>query len=386
MAVDRSLYWRLSLVYLLYYASLGGWLPFWGIYLQQRGYSPALIATAISVIVLMRIPGPMVFGWLADRRGNHLRLVRLGSFMAALSFSALLLVPDNYWCLLLLTAITGFFWAGILPQFETVTLARLGTQTSAYSLVRLWGSVGFVLAVVATGWLLSWQTATVLLPLLTIMLAAIWLGSLLLPADRRSATPTAIPPLLPLLRRPGLVLFLCSCVLMQVSHGPYYVFFSIHLSELGFGSTAIGMLWALAVLAEIVLLLVLPGFLWQFGIARLLLLSLALTVLRWLLTAVAEEQLSLLILAQILHAASFGSFHAAGIEWIRRVSVGGYAGRAQSLYNSAGFGAGSALGAWASGLLWPLGAFWSFLAAAVAASLALLLMWGGCRAAAADAD
>ncbi|MCG7946441.1 MAG: MFS transporter, partial [Candidatus Thiodiazotropha taylori] len=34
-------YWRLSGFYFFYFASLGALLPFWGLYLQDRGYSPA---------------------------------------------------------------------------------------------------------------------------------------------------------------------------------------------------------------------------------------------------------------------------------------------------------------------------------------------------------
>ena len=51
----------------------------------------------------------------------------------------------------------------------------------------------------------------------------------------------------------SMVCLLLACALMQASHGPYYVFFSIHLEDLGYSGGEIGALWALAVVAEVAL-------------------------------------------------------------------------------------------------------------------------------------
>src|SRR5690606_39522282 len=80
-------------------------------------------------------------------------IVRLGALLTALSFSAILWRQDYLW-LALVMALHSFFWHAILPQFETITLAHLGAQSARYSQVRLWGSVGFILAVVLLGMLL----------------------------------------------------------------------------------------------------------------------------------------------------------------------------------------------------------------------------------------
>ncbi|MCC1781080.1 MFS transporter, partial [Salmonella enterica subsp. enterica serovar Indiana] len=89
-------------------------------------------------------------GWLGDYTGRRLAIVRFGAVCTLLSFS-LIFVSQSYAWLALVMALHAFFWHAVLPQFEVITLAHLQGQTSRYSQVRLWGSVGFILAVVALG-------------------------------------------------------------------------------------------------------------------------------------------------------------------------------------------------------------------------------------------
>ena len=106
--------------------------------------------------------------------------------------------------------------------------------------------------------------------------------------------------------------------------------------------------------------------------------SLLLASLRWLMIGVAGDSLWLLALAQLLHAASFGSFHAASIAWVHRQFGEALAGQGQALYSSLGFGAGWAAGAGLSGLLWEQwGVLLFFVASVVAAVAASLLIVGG---------
>ena len=367
-------YWKFSFTYFVYFATLGSWLPYWGLFLLQRGHSTKEIAAAIAVIVAMRIPGQMYFGWLGDRHNNSLRLVRLGSFLAAISFSALLLPFSSFGFVLLVTAAAGFFWAAVLPLLETITLAQLEPRPENYSWVRLWGSAGFAVAVAVVGWLLTRIDVAHLPTVVLLLLLTIWLTTMTL-NDRRHRTLSPQEPLLPLLRSPPLWIFLCSCMFLHISHGPYYVFFTIHMRDVGLNNGVIGALWAVSAFAELLLLLAMPAFMRVTSLSKLLSISIILTVVRWLITAFAGDNLSLLIAAQCLHAASFGCFHVTGVEWIRRNTGKGYEGRSQSLYNIAGLGAGAIVGSWISGILWEFGATFSFVCASLAAVLALMLIW-----------
>jgi PPP family 3-phenylpropionic acid transporter len=142
---------------------------------------------------------------------------------------------------------------------------------------------------------------------------------------------------------------------MQASHGAYYAFYSIHLTDAGYSSAAVGALWAWGVVVEVLVFLVMHRLLERFGARRVLMASLALAVLRWLLIGAFVGELGVQIFAQALHSATFGTFHASAIHLAHHYFTGRTQGRGQALYNSLGFGAGGAAGSLASGALWSSG-------------------------------
>ena len=95
----------------------------------------------------MRCLAPNLWGWLGDVSGRRLEIVRLGALCTLLSFGLIFFDKSFAW-LALVMALHAFFWHAVLPQFEVITLAHLHEQPERYSQVRLWGSIGFILAVV----------------------------------------------------------------------------------------------------------------------------------------------------------------------------------------------------------------------------------------------
>jgi PPP family 3-phenylpropionic acid transporter len=370
-------YWRLSGFYFFYFATLGALIPYWGLYLKSIGFGAVEIGELVAIIMATKIIAPNVWGWIADHTGRRMAIVRTACLLATLSFAGVFLYT-GYWWLALVTSLFSFFWNAALPQFEATTLNHLGTETHRYSNIRLWGSIGFIIAVVALGVALE-QRGTDLLPkVLVILLAGIWLSSLMVPERAAAHKSFNEEPLRKVLGRPAVVSLLLLCFLIQASHGPYYTFYSLYLAAHDYSETAIGQLWALGVVAEIVVFLKMYQWLPRFGARRLLLVATALTALRWLLLALYVEQLWIMIFAQTLHAASFGVYHAVAIHLIHRLFTGRHQGRGQALYSSLSFGAGGAVGSLAAGYLWDgMGAQWMYIVAAAVAVLAGWIGWRG---------
>lgn len=364
-------YWRLSSVYFAYFALVGVLVPFWSLYLKALGFNGYDIGVLSAVLMLTRLLAPNFWGWLADRRGNRMGWIRLGSLLALLSFAGVLLSTDFYWLLLVVFAFS-FFWNAVLPQLEVVTLGHLYPHTGRYSLVRQWGSLGFFVVVVCLGyWFEGDRILT--LPLVAIgCLALIWLTSLAVPNAPLNVSASTPLRFGDRLRQPAIWLFLLIAFLLQVSHGPYYTFYSIFLDQAGYSVATIGWLWALGVVAEIVLFWGMYRLLARFSMMALLWVGVSLTLVRWCLLAAFVDWLGVLILAQLLHAASFGLTHAIAIEWVRRAFVGAD-GQGQALYSSVSFGAGGAVGAWLSGAMWDTSAAATFWLAGAVALAALLL-------------
>jgi PPP family 3-phenylpropionic acid transporter len=154
-------------------------------------------------------------------------------------------------------------------------------------------------------------------------------------------------------RLDGPVARLLACgFCMAAAHGTLYAFFTLHLERSGYRVATIGMLWTLGVLAEIVVFLFLPQLFRRFALSSVLAASFACAALRFLLLGWLAELLWLLVIAQLLHAATFGAFHAAAVAAVQRVFPAAAHGRGQTLFSSVTYGAGGAVGALAAGWLW----------------------------------
>ncbi len=179
---------------------------------------------------------------------------------------------------------------------------------------------------------------------LVVLLILIWLSSLAVPESAAGHLPLDQEPIRTVLKRPFVLSLFAVCFLIQLSHGPYYAFFSIYLEGYGYSTATIGWLWALGVVAEIGVFLLMPRLLPRYGARNLLLTAVWLTALRWLLIGGLADHPAVIICAQALHAASFGLYHAVAIYLVHTLFVGVHQGRGQALYSSLSFGAGGAVG------------------------------------------
>jgi len=371
------LFTRLATFYFVFFALLGLVVPYWSPYLESIGMSAVQIGWLLGAFHLSRLYAPGIWGVVADRFGHRLLIVRLGAVGGLLS---VMLLPGQteFLTLWLCMLLYSFFWNAILPQFEVITLKHLGKRSNEYGRVRLWGSVGFILAVLVGGELfigdgISGVPYSFILVMLFILLASFWVPDVRTDQLRQPPSKGLIRQTL---KRPAVIRFLLMIFFVQMAHGPYNGFYTLLLQSYGYGGTAIGWLWSLGVIAEILLFAKLHNMWNRWGFERVLLCSLLLGLVRWMLLATLPDQLWSLILAQLLHAASFAVVLASGIRLVQELFPEGSEGRGQAIHSSIGFGLGGVLGSIVAGYLWEhLGATPAFIFAAGASAIGFLLAW-----------
>ena len=368
-------YWRLSSFYFFYFALLGALVPYWGLLLRERGFDAVAIGELMAILMATKIVAPNVWGWLGDHLGHRMRIVRAASLVSVATFAAMYWA-EGFWATALVMTLYSFFWNASLPQFEVITFTYLKERVARYARIRVWGSVGFIVTVIVIGVLIDWRGADMVLPAVLSIFVAIWLSSMLVQDPDPEPHPHSQQPLASILRRPAIIGFFLAVFLMQVSHGPYYAFYSIHMTDHGYSESLIGQFWALGVLAEVGMFVIMHRLLGRYGARRVLVWSLALAAVRWALIAGFADSLAVLLIAQLLHAATFGTFHAASIHLVHHYFRGRHQGRGQALYSSASFGAGGAVGSLASGYVWQgLGGSTTFAVASGVAVLGALAAW-----------
>ena len=368
-------YWRLSGFYFFYFATLGGFLPYWSLYLKDAGFNPIEIGELSALLVGTKIIAPNLWGWIADHTGKSLRIIRIAAFFAAVIFAGFLFVHD-YVRFAWITIGFSFFWNAVLPQFEAVTLFHLKSDAHRYSRIRLWGSIGFIVTVLGIGGLLDSQPVRLLPLVIVVLLIFNWWLALITPEAKTVHHEPAPLGMWQIIKKPEVLAFLAVNILLQVAHAPYYVFYSIYLKHYHYSATVTGLLWALGVLAEIVLFAYMSRLLKHCTLRAVLLLSLALATGRWLMIGWCPDYLGVLIFAQLLHAATFGGAHVAAIHLVHRYFGDRHQGKGQALYSSLSFGLGGMLGSLYSGYYWEsLGPRFVYTMAAISCGIAFVIAY-----------
>jgi PPP family 3-phenylpropionic acid transporter len=367
---------RLAVWYFWYFAFIGAFLPYFALYLQSIGMSAGRIAILMSLGQFMRLVAPLLWSWLADSGGRRVRIVVASTAASLASFSVVFLTQD-FLGLLLGMAVLHFFWSASLPLVEALTLGHLAANPERYGRVRLWGSIGFIVTVMGVGLLLDLAPIRSQLWVSWALLLGTLLSALTLTEVKGHAEQVS-GPIIEVLRQRKVLFLLGAGLFMTAAHGALYVFYSIHLVAQGYGKTLVGALWTLGVVAEIVVFLLMPRISLRVSMRTILLACFLLAALRFLLIGWAPGFIGLLVVAQLLHGASFGAHHAATMAALNRWFAAGQQARAQALYGSTAYGAGGLGGALLAGALWESsGAGITFSAASALALIGLVLVWRG---------
>jgi PPP family 3-phenylpropionic acid transporter len=377
--MHSNLHSRLSRFYFIYYFFVGAFVPYWGLYLKSEQFSPADIGILMSLFQISRIFAPNFWGWLADHTGKRAQWIKLTAFLGLCGFTAVFWAHGFYWLFFVMAALS-LFTSSTLPLAESLTLAHLATTNGHYSRIRMWGSLGFIVAAVLLGFLIDYSGIKSLLWFLLIVQLALFILSYTLPDPKVLAHAHDHFSIWQVLKQPNVIALLVGCALMVTAHGVLYNFYSIYLSDHGYSKGTIGLLWAVGVVCEIGIFMLMPKIMARFTLKTILLVSLALAVLRFVMIGVAVDSIVLLMIAQTLHAATFGSFHAASVEVITQFFNGRHQAKGQAIYNSVAYGIGGTIGGVAGGYaLQYLGGQQTFMLAAIFPLLGILVIGLGLK-------
>jgi len=361
----------LASFFFAYFAYAGIVMAYLPLYLAARGLSAGEIAFLVALPYIARTFAPAAWGWVADATGARRGIIVFSCAAAAVCFAVM---PH-------VAGVAGIGWlvaglallsAGAVPIVEALTLASLAGQIGRYGPIRVWGSVGFIVATFGGGVWLDYWPPTTLPPLLVALSLVALVVALALPATPRRMSPSGDAPRI----SGGVGALLAAGFCMSAAHGTLYTFFSLYLERAGHSGAVIGSLWTLGVLAEIVVFLALPVLFRRHSLSTILLASLALAVVRFLAIGWLPASLWVLVPAQLLHAATFGSFHAASVAAVHRLFPESAQARGQTLFSSLAYGAGGAAGALIAGWAWEAsGPAMAFSASAAAALAGACFAW-----------
>lgn len=338
-----------------YFAHIGFFNPYLPLWLKDMGLGIFAISLLTSIQAATRLFAPYGWGWLSDHTGERVKLLRYGA-SAALVASLGLWFDYGSWWLAVVLFVMFTHTSAMMPMSEAA-LAHLVSQGGAfdakrYGRVRLCGSIGFLVTVMAAGiWFEQFGMGT--FPAWTLLTMLAVAGSVWLLPNLKEVVPTheVNVPILPILRQRHVQWFFAALFFHILSHIGIYVFFSLYLDELGYSKATIGALWAVSVVIEIFWFYSQSRWLPKFSLSVWLMICSALMALRMGITASSASVLIVLIAAQMLHAFTFATHHTVCIALLSHHFPGRLRGRGQALYTVIGYGFPGVLGGLMGGIL-----------------------------------
>ncbi|MBA6328408.1 MFS transporter [Colwellia sp. MB02u-6] len=366
---------RLSTNYFWYFGLLGLIVPFLAVFLDARGFTSLEIGEILAVITATKIVAPSLWAQLADKSGQQLRIVKVGALLSLFCFS-LIIWTFSYWPLMFSLAMFSLFITSILPQIEVMTLNSIRKSAKIYARIRLWGSIGFVIVAMLSGELIERYSAEAFSYIGIVILAGLFISTLLnkQPRIAKKIFVDNASIKAKVFNR-NFLLFFFAGLMLQMSFGPYYVFFALYLKNLAYSGFLIGIFIAIGVVAEIGVFVFAAIFFKSFSLKTLISMSILLTAFRWFIVGHFANSDMALAFSQLIHALSFGLYHSASISFIQQHFNANQQSRGQAIYIGGVYGVGGAIGAYVAGLLWQegIGAMITFDFAAITALIGGIL-------------
>lgn len=341
----------ISSQYFIYFGVLGIFLPYFNLYCYHLGFNGLQIGVLSALRSVALVLFPLIWGSLADRFNIRKPIYILCTFLST-SVWILYLFFVDFWPMLIITAIYGMFYAPIISFLEAVTMDVLGSRKKSYGRIRVWGSISFIFMVLVLGKIIDLYSVDIILILIlagSLMLAAI---SIRIPAIKTQRKEFLAQGAEPFLTKRAIVFLFCA-FLMLASHGAYYGFFSIHLENLGFDNTFIGLAWAVASTAEILVMIKSDKIFGRFTLENVLFFSFLTAAARWIILFFAGSA-AVILLSQILHAVTYGTFHMASILYIDRLAPEQAKTLGQAVNNALSYGLGLMVGFFVNGYVYEI--------------------------------
>ena len=304
---------RLALVFCAPMMVNGIALPYFPVWLETLSMNDFEIGIVLAVPLFIRVFTAPVAGVIADRLGER-SIVLLWSGALSLATALALFGVSGFWPVLLLYTLQGAVYSPYVPITDAIALSGVRRWNFDYARMRLWGSLAFIFATMAGGWVAGLYGGGMVLPAMAVAFVLTVFGALIVPKIGKPRRPSPIAAIASVpaggtLRQRDVQLMLIGVSLVNASHAMLYAFSVIYWRKLGFSGTDIGILWSVGVLAEVILFLFAVRLRRRFSLWAMMIFGSMMAVGRWLVFPL-DMGFSGYFVLQCTHAFTFAILHA----------------------------------------------------------------------------
>lgn len=277
---------RLSLIYAAILVAPGVHLPYFPLWLEAQEFDAQQIAVILSAPMFLRVVTTPFITAMADEareRANVLILLLASTLLISGGY----FLKPTYLVILAVSLLLSVAWTPQVPMTDSLALSGVRRFGSSYAAMRIWGSISFLIANLGGGYILSHTGAQAVPAIITTALAFALGASLVAPrlGRPRRGSPLSAADMqvaAPKLMNRYFLLFIGGSGMILASHGFMYSFVSIYWKSIGLGDTIVGILWAWAVVAEVVMFMAFKRLFAHLSASRMIAMAGVAAIVRWI--------------------------------------------------------------------------------------------------------
>ncbi|MCB0159726.1 MAG: MFS transporter [Caldilineaceae bacterium] len=348
--------------YFIFFAAIGCIAPFFNIYLDAQGLNGVQIGWLGSIPPLIALVSNPFWGMVADRWKAQRLVLSICALIAGWA-SLFFLSVTEFWPIMAVVIVLFFFRAPIPAILDSAVMAMVTRTGKTYGRQRLWGSVGFVLASVGLGRVITASQLDLIFWLHALLLGGVlFVLTFMLPIERFTGNVNLLGGLAALSRQRSYVGFLLAMVMMGMASAGYINFLGLHIVALGGANTLVGLAYAASAVTEIPVMFLGARWFSKFSNAQLITIGMSIFIASWTMVGAMRSPWAAIGAAAMV-GIGYGFFWVAVVGFASESAPEGMRSTAQAIVGAAQGGLGWGLGALWAGFLWDWGGgstvFWS---------------------------
>ncbi len=326
---------RLGIVWLLYFfqfLAFGAYAIYLNVYYHRAGLSGTQIGLITMTSAIIGVAGALGWGYASDRTGKPRLLIAAGA-VGALTVAQFVPLVHTFWAFFALSCLGSSMSSSLMTLVDGATLAMLGSKSENYGRFRMGGSIGYILASSASGFLYDRTGLGVMFPIFGVMMGLFAATALFLPAlpvkiGRRPGAQIGA-----MVRQPAWLIFAASIFLAWMANYAMMMYLGIALTSMGGADSLIGVTSTSGALAEIPFMAFSGWFMKRFGLARLLLVALIFMVVRYAVLGWMPTP-TWAVWINLLNGPAYGLFATCAVAYANKLAPPALIVTSQGLLNS----------------------------------------------------
>ncbi|GGB47794.1 MFS transporter [Fictibacillus barbaricus] len=326
--------------YLLSFFGLGSLFPLLGVYFKEEvGLSGTEIGTLMSIGPVVMIFAQPLWGIVTDYTRRP-RSVLVFSLVLTAAFGYSIYLLESYIWLIALLIVFSFMQSALVPVSDSILLNYVQKENKQYGNYRLFGAIGFAIAVYMAGRLAEAFGTRVIFYMFIAVLILCVLFVFKMPKENQSLKTDLKKGIDQLIKMPSFLVFLSATFLV---FGPIFAnnfYFGFYIQEAGGTLAGVGLAFLLAAGSEAPFMKFAGFTIKKWGMMHIMIFAAAISAARWTFYFF-EPSFPVVLLTTVVQGFSVGLFIPAAMDYVRTNTPIEVRVTAVSLYTAVGNGLGS---------------------------------------------